>query len=62
MDLLDDRIEQLHPIGGSLLVHHRLRSFDVLDPGETVIVPAIADSRLIHLAGQPLPAVEVDVN
>ena len=37
-------------------------SLEIFDPGETVIVTAVADFRSIHLWSQPLPAMEVDVN
>src|SRR5207244_11381916 len=62
VNLLDDGLEQLDPIGLQLLLEKRLGSLEIFDPGETVIVTAVADFRPIHLSSQPLPAIEIDVN
>src|SRR5207247_3412815 len=44
------------------LVHQLLRPPVIVDPTEAVVVPPVADSRLIHLPRQPLPSVQTDLN
>jgi hypothetical protein len=62
MDLLRDGIQQLRPVGFQVFIHQLLRPGDILDPGKAVRVAVVADGGAIHLPGQPLAPVHVNVD
>ena len=62
MVLAKDPIQLLWPIDLQLFVHQALGSFEMTDPGETVFLLCVVHLVAIHLAAQPLPAVDADVD
>src|SRR5947208_16867404 len=64
-DLPMNRIEPLgdagshrQPAGLDLLLHQFLGGSEICDPGETVPLTYIGQSRTLHLPGQPLPSIQ----
>ena len=61
MSALGTGVQRASPAGLQLIVHPGLSARKVFDPGETVVVTLVADACLIHLPGQPLATVHVDL-
>ena len=57
-----DAVQQCRPVGAHLAVHHSLGPVRVLQPGEAVVPPLVAQPGGIHAACQPLPAVQADLD
>ena len=55
------RVQCARPVGRQLRFHKRLGAREIFDPGETVVLPPIPDTGLIHLPGEPFPSVHVDI-
>jgi hypothetical protein len=56
-------VEGARPRHGELLVHQALGAGRVAQPGEPVVVPAeVAGAAAFELVGEPLPAVEADLD
>jgi hypothetical protein len=62
MDLPGHVIQQLRPGGAQLRIHQLLGASEILDPGEAVVMAAIAHGRLLHLPRQPEPSVQANMN
>ena len=62
MALLHQRVEQARPVRAQLLRHQRLGVSDIGYPWKTVVLSPISNSSSVHLARQPLPSVETDLN
>lgn len=62
VELSGDSIESLGPSGLELLIHEFLSCRNILDPRKAVLPPAVRQSLLVHLAGEPLPAVHADLD
>ncbi len=68
-DLVVSRIEKsgelfemLGPGCPKLLVHKTLGLGNILNPGETVVLPLVAQLGIIHLPSKPFTTVETDLN
>jgi hypothetical protein len=61
MDSAHEVAQQGLPGRAQLLVHQSLSSRQVVDAGEAVALPHIADSGAVELAGQPLSSIEADL-
>jgi len=59
---LGERLEEIGPIHLELFLKKLLRSWDVLDPGEAVLLAEIAESFPVHTAAQPFPAIDAYVD
>jgi hypothetical protein len=57
-----DRVENRRPGGPQLGIHQGLGFGEIFDPGEAVIFPLVAQTGPIHLAGQPFPAIETNLD
>src|SRR3972149_4456938 len=55
-------VEHLGPVGTKLLVHQSLRLGEVADTNETVLAALVGHAGCVHLMGQPLPTIDVDLN
>lgn len=62
IELWEEALPQVGPVGLQLLVEQPLGPREVLDPDKTIALPAVLESSLIHLTGQPFPAVDGDLN
>jgi hypothetical protein len=62
MDLMQQRLEFLHPVGALLLVQPPLRLLPILHPQELVVAPLLAQALLIHPLGQPFATVQADLD
>jgi len=49
------------PVGLQLLIHEPLGLGDIFNPGETVLAPLVAKADPVHLAGQPFPPIQADL-
>lgn len=55
-------IQDLGPIRFQLLSHQPLGLVDILNPRETVLTSLVGKVDPVHLAGQPFPAIETNLN
>src|SRR5688572_4514239 len=62
MILSEDSIQLLWPSQVELFVHQALSSFDMADPGKTILLFGVVHLVAIHLPAQPFTAVEADLN
>ena len=62
MDLTPEPFQLLNPGHLELFVQQALGPGYVLDPGKTVISLFVVQTRLVHLAGQPVPTVETNID
>src|SRR5215813_5500835 len=58
--LVEDRFQKTGPMALQLFASQCLSLFYVLDPSETVLALLISYSRCIHLARQPVTAIDTD--
>ena len=54
-------IQRTGPIRFQLIVHEALSARKIFDPTKTVVMPLVAYARLIHLPGEPLASIHVNV-
>ena len=59
---LSQLLAQTYPVGAQLSIGQVLGLVEIFHPGKPVIGLAVAQPFLIHLTGQPVMAVEADVN
>jgi len=62
VDAVGNLVEDRRPWGSQLGIHQGLGFGKVFDPGEAVIFALVGQADPIHLAGQPFPAIEADLD
>jgi hypothetical protein len=62
VQLVRDGVQQIRPGGLDLAVHQPLRLVGILKPGEAVFTPDVAEAGLVHASGQPLAAIQADLD
>jgi len=62
VQLPGDPIQDLGPIRFQLLIHQTLGLRDILNPRETVLTSLVAEADPVHLAGQPFPAIQTNLD
>jgi hypothetical protein len=62
VDLVGIGFEDLRPVERRKSIGERLSPIDVVDVGEDVVDPAVADVVGVELASEPLVAVDIDLD
>jgi hypothetical protein len=62
IELAGNPIQQPGPVHSQLAVHQLLRLPPVLHPGKAVVLPPVAQPCAVHLARQPFPPAQADLD